>query len=75
MVLYEITEGSVITYTYEHELIRMNSGEEGIRYYLSDGHDGYRDISLSLDSPGLEIPLYLGSIPVAHPLSMLTIHF
>ena len=56
MVLCEITEGSVTTYTYGHELISMNSGKEGIRYYLSDGHS---DVRLLADNKGIITDIYL----------------
>ncbi len=56
MVLCEITEGSVTTYTYGHELISMNSGNEGIRYYLSDGHS---DVRLLADEKGIITDIYL----------------
>ena len=56
MVLCEITEGSVTTYTYGHELISMNSAKEGIRYYLSDGHS---DVRLLADNKGIITDIYL----------------
>ena len=56
MVLCEITEGSVTTYTYGHELISVNSGKEGIRYYLSDGHS---DVRLLADDKGIITDIYL----------------